>query len=273
MGLPMAANLADAGLEVRAWNRTHEKTEPLAAKGVARAESAADAADGCELVLTILADADAVLDSAGEALPAAAPDALWLQMSTIGIEGTERCAALAAERTVGLVDAPVLGTKQPAEKGELLVLGSGPAEARERSGEAFDAVGKKTVWLGEAGAGTRMKLVLNAWLLTVVEGLAETIAFAEGVDVDPESFLETLAGTPVDTPYAQLKGRAMIERQFDPSFKLELAAKDASLVLEAAARHGLELPLLDVVRAQLDEGATHHGDKDMAATFLTTASD
>jgi 3-hydroxyisobutyrate dehydrogenase len=116
-----------------------------------------------------------------------------------------------------------------------------------------------------------MKLVINAWLLTLVEGLAETVAFAEGIDVDPAQFLEAIAEGPIDNPYAQLKGRMMIERSFDPSFKLELAAKDAALVLEAMERHDLDLALLETIREQLEESAREHGEKDMAATFLASA--
>jgi 3-hydroxyisobutyrate dehydrogenase len=117
-----------------------------------------------------------------------------------------------------------------------------------------------------------MKLVINSWLLSLVEGLAETIAFAEGTGVDPADFLETISGSPVDNPYAQTKGRMMIERSFEPSFKLDLAAKDARLVLEAMERHDLDLPMLEAIRAQLRKAAAEHGDKDMAATYLASAS-
>src|SRR5205807_1209873 len=116
---------------------------------------------------------------------------------TIGVAATERCASLAADAGVSFVDAPVLGTKAPAEAGELVVLASGPDEARESCDPIFDTVGKKTLWLGEAGAGTRLKLVTNAWLVAVVEGIAETFAFAEGLGVDPSSFLEAVAGGPL----------------------------------------------------------------------------
>jgi 3-hydroxyisobutyrate dehydrogenase len=117
-----------------------------------------------------------------------------------------------------------------------------------------------------------MKLVINSWLLSLVEGLAETIAFAEGIDIDPAQFLETISGGPVDNPYAQMKGRMMIERSFEPSFKLELAAKDARLVLEAMERHDLDLPMLDAIRDQLETAAEEHGEKDMAAAYLASAT-
>jgi 3-hydroxyisobutyrate dehydrogenase len=275
MGLPMARHIAAAGIEVRAWNRTREKAEPLIERGVRLSDTAADAASGAEIVLTILSDGDAVtsaMEGDDGALVGAYAGATWLQMSTIGIEGTERCATLAEEHDLVLVDAPVVGTKQPAEEGKLTVLASGPEEARERCEPIFEAVGQRTIWLGEAGTATRMKLVINSWLLSLVEGLAETIAFAEGIDVDPGQFLEAISGGPIDNPYAQMKGRMMVERSFEPSFKLELAAKDARLVIEAMERHDLELPMLEAIRAQLEEAARGHGDKDMAATLLASAS-
>jgi 3-hydroxyisobutyrate dehydrogenase len=274
MGLPMARNIAKAGIAVRAWNRSREKAEPLTEDGVEVLDGAADAATGASVVLTILSDAEAVIDAmegSGGVLAGAEDGALWLQMSTIGIEGTERCAELTEQHGLTLVDAPVVGTKQPAEQGKLTVLASGPEEARERCEPIFDGISQKAVWLGEAGTGTRMKLVINSWLLSLVEGLAETIAFAEGIDIDPTQFLETIAGSPIDNAYAQMKGKMMIERSFEPAFKLGLAAKDARLVLEAAQRHDLDLPMLDAIRSQLEEAAAEHGEKDMSAILLATS--
>ena len=268
MGRPIASNLAKGGFEVRAWNRTRERAEPLADEGIAVVDSAAEAADGSEVLLTMLSDADAVVSSVEGILESGAT---WLQMSTIGIEGTERCAELADETGARFVDAPVLGTKAPAEQGELVIMASGPDSCRERLEPIFDAIGKRTMWLGEAGGGTRLKVVVNNWILSVVEAVGETMALAEGIDVRPELFLEAIEGGPLDLPYAQTKGKAIIERSFEPSFKLRLAAKDATLVEEAAERHGLDLPLIRAIRERFDEGIDEHGEEDMAATFLTTA--
>lgn len=269
MGAPMARNLAEAGFPVRAWNRTRAKAEPLAAAGVTVAGSPAEAAAGAAVVLTMLTDADAVLAVAPDALGGAE---VWVQASTVGIVGTERCAALAAEIGVAFVDAPVLGTRQPAEAGALTVLASGPDHMRDRLAPLFDAVGSRTLWLGEAGAGTRLKLVANTWVLALVEGLAETLVLAEGLGVPPQAFLDAIAGGPLDTAYAQTKGRGMIARDFPPAFPLRHAAKDLRLVEEAAARHDLSVPLVAAVAERFAEGvARGHGDLDMSATFLTSA--
>jgi 3-hydroxyisobutyrate dehydrogenase len=267
MGAPMARNLAEAGFDVRVWNRTAEKARSI--EGAEAFESAAEAARGADFVITVLSDGDAVEESVRDV---DFGDATWLQMSTVGIEATERLIEIAAG--VPFVDAPVVGTKQPAEEGKLVVLASGPSDALERAQPVFDAVGAKTVALGEAGEGTRLKLVINAWLVILLQGLAESIAFAEAIDVDPQVFLDTIGGGPTGPPYAELKGKMMIAREFDPSFSLALARKDAALVLEAAERHGFDAPLVELVMRKMDEAIdAGHGDEDMAATFLASASD
>jgi len=275
MGLPMTRNLARIGFIVRAWNRSPEKIEPLADEGAGLCATPAETARGATVILTMLSDADAVLEvMEGDdgALATASAGAVWLQMSTIGIEGTQRCAELAERHGLLFVDAPVLGTKQPAERGELVVLASGPDDLHERMAPIFDVVGKRTMWVGEAGTGTRLKMAVNTWILSVVEGAAETLALAEGLGLDPSLVLDAVAGGPLDLPYLQTKGRGMIARSFEPAFRLGLAAKDAALVEEAAAEHGLDLPLVRAIRERLEEGVAEHGDKDMSATFLTSAA-
>jgi 3-hydroxyisobutyrate dehydrogenase len=277
MGAPMARNLVEAGFEVRAWNRSPDKAEAVADDGgdaAVACPTPADAARGADFVMTVLADGDAVEDTmTGDdgGLAGMADDAVWLQMSTVGLVATERLAELASERGIAFVDAPVLGTKQPAEQGELIVLASGPRDARERAKPVFEAVGSKTVELGDAGEGTRLKLVINSWLVTLVEGLAETIAFAEAIGVDPQVFLDTIDGGPLGPVYAQLKGKLMINRDFPAAFSLALARKDAGLVLEAAERHGFDAALVRVIADKMERAIElGHGDEDMAATIYAS---
>jgi 3-hydroxyisobutyrate dehydrogenase len=268
MGLPMARNVAEADIDVKAWNRTTEKAEPLRDAGAEVVAEPAEAVDGADLLVTMLSDSEAVLSVVDEALLEAAGAALWVQMGTIGLEGTERCAELALRAGIELVDAPVLGTKQPAEKGALTVIASGPEDARDRCAPLFDAVGQRTLWLGPAGEGTRMKLVANAWVVSLIESLGETIAFAEGVGADPKGFLEAIGGGAMDSDYAQMKGKAMVDRSFEVAFPLRHAAKDAGLVLDAAAEAGMSLPLLEAVRSQMQRAIElGHGDEDLSATI------
>ena len=271
MGLAMARNLALAGYEVRGWNRSREKAEAVTAAGGAVFESPAAAAQGAGVVLTMLADTAAVTESVPTALAATADGAIWLQMSTIGEAGTERCIELAETHGVALVDAPVLGTKQPAEEGKLVILASGPERLRERVQPILDVLGQRTLWVGAAGAGTRLKIVANGWVVTVVEGVAEALALAEGLGLDPQLLFDALQGGPLDMPYLRIKGKAMLERNFEPMFRLSLAAKDAGLIEESAARHDLDLPLFSTIHERMAAAVPEHGDQDLAATYLTSA--
>jgi 3-hydroxyisobutyrate dehydrogenase len=263
MGAPMTRNLVAAGHEVRVWNRTREKAESLGAEVLD-----APTAEGADVVITMLADGDAV-EAVMEGVTLTA-DQVWWQSSTVGVAATERLEKLAGE--AAFVDGPVLGTRQPAEAGQLTVLASGAG--RDRLGPVFDAVAAKVIDLGhEAGKGSRLKLVLNAWVVTLVEGVAESIALAEGLGLDPRLFLDIIDGGPLGPPYAKLKGTAMIERNFEPSFPLALAAKDAGLVDEAARAIGLDLPLPAAIRDQMLKAiAAGHGDEDMAATVWAARS-
>jgi 3-hydroxyisobutyrate dehydrogenase len=268
MGSAMARNLARAGHEVRAWNRTKAKADPLAADGVVVGETASDVIRDAEVVITMLADGDAV-QAVMEPLAADLGDAVWSQMSTVGVKAIARLAAIADRAGATMVDAPVLGTKEPAEAGTLTVLTSGPQTGRERCRPVYDVVGSRTVDLGDAiGTASGMKLVLNTWLIALVEGLAESILLAEGLALDPQAFLDVIREGPLSVPYAQLKGPLMIARHYPPSFRLRLARKDAVLAIDAAADAGLDLPLLDAAERQMRAAVqAGHGDDDVAATI------
>ena len=271
MGQGMARNLQKAGFAVRAWNRSRDKAEPLAGDGITVVDSPTEAVEDADLILTMLSDGDAVLDVARQFLPSAGDDAIWLQMSTIGHEATERCIEVANDAKITFVDAPVLGTKKPAEEGKLVVIASGPDSARERVEPVFEAVGQRTMWVGEAGTGSRVKVAVNAWIVSLVEGAAETVALAEGLGIDPKLVLEAVGGGPLDLPYLQMKAGMMLERSFEPSFRLALAAKDARLAIDAAEKAGLKLPMLEAIAQRLTEGADQYGDEDLAATYLVSA--
>jgi 3-hydroxyisobutyrate dehydrogenase len=273
MGFPMCRNIAGAGMEVRAWNRSSEKADPLSDDGITVAESPASAVSDATIVLTMLSDTDAVLASIQPALENIGEGTIWLQMSTIGEAGHERCEELAGKHGLTLVDAPVLGTKQPAHDAKLVVLAAGPEGVRDRVQPIFDAVGQRTMWVGEAGMGQRVKIVVNSWVLTVTEGCAETFALAQGIGVDPALLFDAIDGGGLDLPYLRMKGKAILDNNFAPSFRLSLAAKDAGLINETADRRELDLPLFATIRDRMLQGAENHGDEDMIATWFTSAPD
>jgi 3-hydroxyisobutyrate dehydrogenase len=193
-------------------------------------------------------------------------------MSTVGVAGIERLASLAEERGVAFVDAPVLGSRLPAEKGELVVLAAGPDEALERCAPVFDAVGSRTMRVGEAGAGTRLKLVVNHWILGIVEDVGETVALAQALDLDPGLWLEAIRGGAMDLPYAHQKAGAILAGDLAANFKLVLALKDARLVVEAAERAGMEAALARTIVERFERAVElGHGDEDMAATYFASA--
>ncbi|MFE3737512.1 NAD(P)-dependent oxidoreductase [Streptomyces sp. NPDC059134] len=274
MGAAMARNLCRAGLDVRVWNRTPAKAEPLAADGARVAATPAEAVADADVVLTMLYDGPAALTAMEAAAPGLRPGAVWLQSTTAGVEAVAPLAELAAERGLLFVDAPVLGTRAPAENGELLILAAGPQEARAPLAPVLDAVGSRTVWLGEDGttaAATRLKLVCNSWVLALTHGTAEALSLAKGLGVDPHHFLKAVAGGSLDCGYLRAKSRAILDDDYTPSFSVTTAAKDARLIVAAGAAEGVRLDLAAAGAERFRRAeAQGHGEDDMAATYFAS---
>lgn len=266
MGAGMARSLARAGLDVTVWNRSEDKARAL---GLPVAADPAEAVRDADVVVTMLFDLTSVATVMRDALPAMRQDAVWVQTSTVGLEETAALAALTAKHDVAFVDAPVLGTRAPAENGQLTVLAAGPVEVRDRIAPVLDAISAKVVWVGERpGDGHRLKLVANAWVLTLVAGTAQSIALAEALGVAPQQFLDLIAGGPLDSGYAQLKGGAMLSGEFTPSFALSGATKDAGLIRAAAAEVGVATELAAAMEQLF--AAAGDQDDDMAAVIRAT---
>jgi 3-hydroxyisobutyrate dehydrogenase len=267
MGAAMARNLVAAGLRTTVWDRSADATAPLAEAGAVVAASAAEAAAGAEALITMLPTAAAVqsvmfADGVAQRLP---DGAVWAQMGTIGVEATlglaERLGQLRPDTL--FVDAPVSGSKGPAETGQLLILASGPPEAEPVLAPVFDAIGRKTTWLGPAGQGSRMKLVVNSYLCFLVEGVAEALELAARLGIDPADLDAAIEGGPLDAPLADAKLHKMARGDFAPEFPLEWALKDIDLAIEAA--NGARLPLLEALSRQW-RGAVEagHGREDIS---------
>ena len=268
MGSAMARNWLAAGERVRVWNRTHAKAAPLADAGAEVADSSAGAVDGADVVVTMLFDADSILEALTAAADKLRPGALWLQMSTVGVEGSARLADFARARGLTYVDAPVMGTRQPAEQGGLSVLASGPEQVREQVEQLLAPVAARVTWLGPAGAGSRMKLVVNAWVVAALAGVAQALALADALDLDPREFLGLIEGGPTDLGYAHVKGELMLRGEYPASFPVSGALKDATLIVEAARVSGVDLAGVDEVRRLLDTVAKRgRADEDFAAVY------
>jgi 3-hydroxyisobutyrate dehydrogenase len=245
MGHGMAASALRAGIPVTAWDRRPEAARDLAERGAQVAASAADAARQASIVITMVTDADAVISIARDQgmLAALAPGAIWAQMSTIGVAGIDRVAALAtAERPdVILLDAPVSGSKEPAERGQLTIFASGPGEARSRVTPLFDALGQRTIWVGETGDGTRLKLVNNTWLAFANEAVAASVALARRLGLSTGTVVDALGSAPLVSPWQAAKLQRIAEGEFSAQFALSLALKDVHLALQAAGDGRLEV--------------------------------
>ena len=272
MGRAMATSALRAGIPTIVWNREPEATRSVAELGADVAETAADAARRADIVVTMVTDADAVISIARDqgVLAALAPGAIWAQMSTIGVDGIDQVAAVAdAERPdVTLLDAPVSGSKVPAEQGQLTIFASGPEEVRPRVDPLFEALGQRTIWVGAVGAGSRLKLVNNTWLAFTSEAVASSIALARRLGLATETVVGALDGSTLVSPWQAAKLQRIAKDDYSAQFALALALKDVHLALQAAGdeRFAALASLADEWQQAVDDGL---GDQDL--TVMTRA--
>ncbi|WP_026412602.1 NAD(P)-dependent oxidoreductase [Actinomadura oligospora] len=276
MGAAMAPNLTRAGIDLTVWNRTRAKAEPLAGHGATVVDTPAEAVRDADVIITMLTEGDAALAAMRAAAPALRPGQIWAQMSTVGADSVGPLAAFAAEHGLTFVDAPVQGTRQPAEQGELVILAAGPEQARAALAPLFDAVGSKTVWLdedGASGAGTRLKLAAVAYGITLTSIAAESLALTKALGLDPALFGEIVTGGPLDSPYLQAKLQAVLTGDYTPSFTVRNGEKDMRLITEAAASANVRLDMAEAARARFRRAIEQgHGDLDIAATYHASFS-
>ena len=271
MGAGMARSLLRSGLDVTVWNRSSGRAGPLAADGAHVAGTAAEAVADVDAVVTMLWDGDSVAEVMTTALPSAPTGVLWVQTSTVSLrDAGDRLPALAARHGARYDDAPVLGTRQPAEEGKLTVLAAAPEPLRDPVTPVFGSIAARVVWVSERpGDGTRLKLVANSWVATIVAATAQAIALAQDLGLDPQVFLDMIKGGGVDTPYLHVKGGAMIAGQFPTSFAVDGAVKDTALIAAAMREAGTDATLMDAVNQQYRKAAdSGHGQEDMAAVHV-----
>ena len=271
MGAGMARSLLRAGHDVRVWNRTAARALPLTDDGATVAGTPAAAVEGADVVLVMLWDTAAVLEVLGAAA-GSAPDAVWLQASTIGPDSMREVAA--AHPDLRLVDAPVLGTKGPAEQGTLVALLSGSAADLQAAQPAVDGYSARSVYAGERlGAASALKLVCNAWVATMNAAVGQSVALAEGLGLDPALFLDALRGSASDAPYLHMKAELIAKGEFPPSFALDGALKDVELIRAAARSVSVADDVLAGLVATYGRAvAAGHGEEDMAAVYLAFPS-
>ncbi len=268
MGTGMAHAMLRAGHRVTAWNRSPERARPLRDDGAQVATDIGDAVADAEVMITMVADADAVHDIAEGVLPRLSSEAVWLQMSTVGPSSAIELARLADDAGVRYLDAPVVGTKAPAEQGTLSSLVAGPAELIDMVRPVLDALSSRVTVVGtEPGRASALKLACNSWVAMLTAGTAQSIALTQMAGLDPRLFLSVIKDFAVDSGYAQLKGPLMIDDDYDETaFPVSGLVKDLGLIDDMASSNGTSTTLIDALRDLFGRAAAAgHDQQDMAA--------
>jgi 3-hydroxyisobutyrate dehydrogenase len=271
MGSAFARRLLGAGFRVSVWDRTPAVAARLGEAGASVAATPEEAVRDTGVVITMVPTIAAIEETMPTALAALPRNAIWLQTSTIGVDGTDRAIALAKQHRsdVVYVDAPVSGSKTPAEEGKLLILASGPAAALDALTPVFSALGQKTMRWEHAGSGSRMKLVLNTWLAVLGEGIAEAAALAQSLGASLNDVSACLGSTALAAPWALSKLDKIERGSFDPDFSLALASKDLHLALDAAKRANRRLPMAQAIATQWEKARSAGlGDRDVIGAYL-----
>lgn len=269
MGGPMAANLADAGYRIRGHNRSTPRSHRVTEAGVELAASVPDAVAGADVVVTMLPDSPDVQDVLGEALEVATPGALYIDFSTIRPDVSRELAAAAAARGSQLLDAPVSGGEQGAVEGTLSVMVGGDAAAFDLARPLFDVVGATVVHVGDSGAGQTVKAANQLIVAGTLCLVAEAMTFLETSGVDTRTALRVLQGGLAGSAVLERKSGSMLEREFDPGFRLTLHHKDLGIYSTAARAAGVSSPV-GAVTTQLVASAVAqgHGDLDHSALLV-----
>ena len=272
MGRPMAANLARAGFEVIAWNRTRERAEELAAEfdNVTVAASPAEAGSAGIAISMVpdVPEVEAVLlgeDGAVHGLP---EGGLAVDMSTIPPTASRAIGERLGERGIAFVDAPVTGSRPRAEDGTLAIMAGGPEEAVERARPAFDAMGRLVLHVGPQGHGSMIKLINNTLGAVNAAGLAEGIVIAQAAGLDVDKMLEVVASGSGDSAMRELKSGPMVAGEFETLFKLEHMLKDVRYCIKEARALGLEPVVAEAAERRYSEAdAAGLGGADFAAVI------
>lgn len=271
MGSGMASNLLKAGFPVSAYNRTQAKAAPVAAAGARIAATPADAVRDADVVISMLSDDDASRKTwTGDvgALAAARAGAVLIESSTVTPVWIAELAALASERNLTLLDAPVTGSRVQAESGQLTFLVGGDESALERVRSVLGSMSKEIVHLGPVGSGSRMKLINNFLCGVQVASLAEGLAWIERSGLNREQALKILCNGAPGSPLLNTISARMVARTYDVNFLLSLMRKDLHYAGTDATKLGIVLHTAKAAEVRFDEAvAVGYAEKDMSAVI------
>jgi 3-hydroxyisobutyrate dehydrogenase-like beta-hydroxyacid dehydrogenase len=271
MGSRMAANLLARGFSLAVHNRTAAKAEELVRQGACWAEGPAAAAAKADILVTMLADPEAVRTMAlgeGGFLAALRPGALWIDCSTVDPSFSRRMAQEARGRRVRFLDAPAAGTKGPAEAGQLVFFVGGAAGDLQEARPLLQAMGRSVLHVGENGMGTSLKMVVNLMLGQAMAAFAEALRLGEALGLGKEKLLDTLLGGAVAAPFLSGKRQKVLAERFEPEFPLKWMAKDLHLAAQTAFDCGAVLPCGAAAKELYALAAAHGwGEQDFSAIY------
>lgn len=269
MGSRMAGHFLTRGWPLTVWNRTAERCQPLVDAGAALAASPRELGEQSDVVIACVSDPAAVerlLFAPDGIVAAARPGFRYVETSTISPEAARRSAEALRARGADHLEAPMTGSKNGAQGGTLLFMTGGRPTTHEELLEVLQVMGKKAIYCGETGSASLVKLVGNAMISYMLEGLCEGLVVARKAGLSPEKVLEVIQASGYASPYFDFKGQAIARRDFDTHFSIDLLVKDQGLMLDEATAHGAPMPALAAVRevfqAARDQG---WGGADIAA--------
>jgi 3-hydroxyisobutyrate dehydrogenase len=263
----MAHRLLEREIPVIAWDRNPEHVRALEDRGAAGAGEPGEVVSGAGVVITMLPTAEIVLEVIEPLLTEWPDSTVWLQMSSVGAAEADRLTQVAEAHGVTIVDAPVSGSTVPAEKGQLTILASGPEPARATLEPVFAALASRVMWVGEAGMGSRLKLVANHWMITMVAALAESMRVGDAMGLEQHHFVELLEGGPLGSVYAVQKLEEMRRHEYPAGFPVRLALKDLELVREIEESSRTSMPVLNAVLERFLAAPDNLADQDVAAVY------
>ena len=271
MGSAMANNLLTNGVELTIWNRTKDKVESLLNKGAQYKESPHEAVKDADIVYTMLTGPEAVDEVAlGEEgfLQSMKSDALWVDSSTVNPSFSKKAHEQARKVGVRFVDAPVAGSKGPAQKGELVFLAGGAKEDVEEASSHFDYMGKKTIHVGPSSQGTSFKMVVNMMLASNMAAFTESMMLGEKLGLSKEFLLDTLPGMPVSAPFLQMKADKLKEGNYEEEFALKNMQKDLHLATLSAYEEEAALKITNLMKeVYADAKVNGYGDLDFSSIY------
>jgi 3-hydroxyisobutyrate dehydrogenase len=270
MGRPQAANVCRAGFDLTVWNRTRERAESFAEehRGVEVAESPADAARGADVVISMVPDVPEVEEVLFAAADGMGDGSLAVDMSTIAPTASVSIGERLGERGIHFLDAPVTGSRPKAEDGTLTIMVGGEAEDFERAKPVLEAMGQLVIHVGPSGHGEMIKLINNTLAAINAAGLAEALLLAQAANLDTDKLRQVVASGSGASTMLSLKAEPMIERAFEPLFKLEHMLKDVRHCIREADALGVDLPVAKAVESLYSQAAEIGlGGQDFAAVI------